>query len=69
MRTNDVLQGIATLPQIEKAWIEHVLRLTKGRRYLSAQILGISRQSLSFKLTKLRIDWKRFAEQGQESPG
>jgi two-component system response regulator AtoC len=47
-----------TLEELEKRYIQFVLRRTKGRRQDAARILGINRKTLSYKIEKykLRVD-------------
>ncbi len=48
-----------TLEDLEKRYIQFVLRRTKGRRQDAARILGINRKTLSHKIEKynLRVNW------------
>jgi two-component system response regulator AtoC len=48
-----------TLEDLEKRYIQFVLRRTKGRRQDAARILGINRKTLTAKIEKynLRVDW------------
>jgi two-component system response regulator AtoC len=48
-----------TLEELEKRYIQLVLRRTKGRRQDAARILGINRKTLSYKIEKynLRVTW------------
>jgi len=48
-----------TLEDLEKRYIQFVLRRTKGRRQDAAHILGINRKTLSHKIEKynLRVNW------------
>lgn len=48
-----------TLEELEKRYIQFVLRRTKGRRQDAARILGINRKTLSHKIEKynLRVNW------------
>jgi two-component system, NtrC family, response regulator AtoC len=48
-----------TLEDLEKRYIQFVLRRTKGRRQEAARILGINRKTLSHKIEKynLRVNW------------
>ena len=44
-----------TLEDLEKRYIQFVLRRTKGRRQEAARILGINRKTLSHKIEKYRL--------------
>jgi two-component system response regulator AtoC len=48
-----------SLEELEKRYIQFVLRQTKGRRQETAQILGINRKTLAAKIKKygLRVNW------------
>ena len=48
-----------TLEDLERRYIQFVLRRTKGRRQEAARILGINRKTLSHKIEKynLRVNW------------
>lgn len=48
-----------TLEDLEKRYIQFVLRRTKGRRQDAARILGINRKTLTSKIEKynLRVNW------------
>ena len=48
-----------SLEDLEKRYIQFVLRRTKGRRQDAARILGINRKTLGHKIEKynLRVDW------------
>jgi DNA-binding NtrC family response regulator len=52
--------GEATLEEVEKRYIQFVLRRTKGKRQDAARILGINRKTLAHKIEKyhLRVNWK-----------
>ncbi len=52
--------GEATLEEVEKRYIQFVLRRTKGKRQDAARILGINRKTLAHKVEKynLRVNWK-----------
>jgi DNA-binding NtrC family response regulator len=44
-----------TLEELEKRYIQFVLRRTKGRRQDAARILGINRKTLSYKIEKYKL--------------
>jgi len=48
-----------SLEELEKRYIQFVLRQTKGRRQEAARILGINRKTLAAKIKKygLRVNW------------
>jgi transcriptional regulator with PAS, ATPase and Fis domain len=48
-----------TLEELEKRYIQFILRRTKGKRQEAAQILGINRKTLGAKIKKygLRVNW------------
>ena len=48
-----------SLEELEKRYIQFILRRTKGRRQEAARILGINRKTLSHKIEKyrLRTNW------------
>jgi two-component system, NtrC family, response regulator AtoC len=48
-----------SLEEMEKRYIQFILRRTKGRRQEAARILGINRKTLSHKIEKyrLRTNW------------
>jgi two-component system response regulator AtoC len=48
-----------SLEDLEKRYIQFILRRTKGRRQEAARILGINRKTLSHKIEKyrLRTNW------------
>jgi two-component system response regulator AtoC len=50
-----------TLEELEKRYIQFILRRTKGRRQDAARILGINRKTLSNKIEKynLRVHWEK----------
>ena len=52
--------GEASLEEVEKRYIQFVLRRTKGKRQDAAKILGINRKTLAHKIEKynLRVNWK-----------
>ncbi|MDI6853285.1 MAG: sigma-54 dependent transcriptional regulator [Deltaproteobacteria bacterium] len=52
--------GEASLEEVEKRYIQFILRRTKGKRQDAARILGINRKTLAHKIEKysLRVDWK-----------
>ena len=52
--------GEVTLEEVERRYIQFILRRTKGKRQNAAQILGINRKTLAHKIEKynLRVDWK-----------
>jgi len=52
--------GEVTLEEVERRYIQFILRRTKGRRQNAAKILGINRKTLAHKIEKynLRVDWK-----------
>jgi two-component system, NtrC family, response regulator AtoC len=52
--------GEVTLEEVEKRYIQFILRRTKGQRQNAAQILGINRKTLAHKIEKynLRVNWK-----------
>jgi two-component system, NtrC family, response regulator AtoC len=49
-----------TLEEVEKRYIQFILRRTKGKRQDAARILGINRKTLAHKIEKysLRVNWK-----------
>jgi DNA-binding NtrC family response regulator len=53
-------EGEATLEEVEKRYIQFVLRRTRGKRQDAARILGINRKTLAHKIEKyqLRVNWK-----------
>jgi len=52
--------GEVTLEEVEKRYIQFILRRTKGQRQNAAKILGINRKTLAHKIEKynLRVNWK-----------
>jgi DNA-binding NtrC family response regulator len=52
--------GEVTLEEVEKRYIQFILRRTKGKRQDAARILGINRKTLAHKIEKynLRVNWK-----------
>jgi DNA-binding NtrC family response regulator len=48
-----------SLAELEKRYIQFVLRRTKGKRQEAARILGINRKTLTSKIKKygLRVNW------------
>jgi DNA-binding NtrC family response regulator len=52
--------GECTLEEVEKRYIQFILRRTKGKRLDAAKILGINRKTLAHKIEKynLRVNWK-----------
>ena len=52
--------GEATMEEVEKRYIQFILRRTKGNRQNAAKILGINRKTLAHKIEKynLRVNWK-----------
>ena len=48
-----------SLEELEKRYIQFILRRTRGRRQEAARILGINRKTLSHKIEKyrLRTNW------------
>ena len=48
-----------SLEELEKRYIQFVLRQTKGKRQEAARILGINRKTLGTKIKKygLRVNW------------
>jgi DNA-binding NtrC family response regulator len=52
--------GEASLEEVEKRYIQFILRRTKGKRQDAARILGINRKTLAHKIEKysLRVNWK-----------
>ena len=48
-----------SLEELEKRYIQFVLRRTKGKRQETARILGINRKTLTSKIKKygLRVNW------------
>lgn len=49
-----------SLEEVERRYIQFILRRTKGRRQEAARILGINRKTLAHKIEKykLRVNWK-----------
>jgi DNA-binding NtrC family response regulator len=50
--------GEYTLEEVEKRYIQMILRRTKGRRQEAARILGINRKTLSSKIEKYHLKLK-----------
>jgi two-component system response regulator AtoC len=52
--------GEVPLEEVERRYIQFILRRTKGKRQNAAKILGINRKTLAQKIEKynLRVDWK-----------
>jgi two-component system, NtrC family, response regulator AtoC len=52
--------GEVTLEEVEKRYIQFILRRTRGKRQNAAKILGINRKTLAHKIEKynLRVNWK-----------
>jgi two-component system response regulator AtoC len=44
-----------SLEELEKRYIQFILRRTKGRRQEAARILGINRKTLSYKIEKYNL--------------